>query len=95
MNDAFSDELKCLAEIEELFENTSLLQNQGIRSHFELLLDLRDELSSTGEIDYHIVESILEDISIVTKEIMVMIETRDTTKPKESQKLPARHFRNH
>ena len=95
MNDAFSEELKCLAEIEELFENTNLLQNRKIRSHFELLLDLRDELSLTCERDYRIVESILEDISIVTREIMFMIETRDTIKPKKSQKLPTRHFRDH
>ena len=69
----FSKELKSLADIEELVENTSLLQSKEIRDHFELLLELRDELLEINHESHVVVETILEDISITAKEMTVLI----------------------
>ena len=70
----FSEELQCLEEIEEMVENTGLLRDHAIRERFELLLELKDELSEASSNDYAVTESILEDISLVTREITRLIE---------------------
>ena len=76
----FSEELQCLAEIEEMFENTGLLLHHEIREQFELLLNLRDELACTTKRDNRIAESILEDISSVTRELTVLVVNRHSDK---------------
>jgi hypothetical protein len=76
MEHQFADELRCLEEIEDMIENSNLLQHNEIKENFSLLLDLKEELvEDTGENDA-ITESILEDISLITKELTVMVEDR-------------------
>lgn len=76
MNKNFQKELEYLDEIEELIENTNLLQDGEVKKHYDSLLELKEELLNSEKETTVVLESILEDIAVITQCMTRLIESK-------------------